>query len=134
MSRYTELKDMSAPCVDCFFAFSQSQFEEGVKDIREKNKDAKIVRVSSLNLFGTKEGVDNFLNFYKNQEDIIRNECEPQEVYDYEFDNHECGYLWDDTEAIKIVVSYFGVERAREVKRRCSCVDIDSVNINDLFA
>ena len=48
--------------------------------------------------------------------EVVEN-CSPQEVYDYEFLNHECGWTGDDEEAIQIVVHYFGVDRAKEVKR-----------------
>ena len=47
-------------------------------------------------------------------------ECDPQEVYDYEYSNHECSYVGDDTEAIEIVIAYFGKERAKEVERKHS--------------
>lgn len=50
--------------------------------------------------------------------EVVEN-CSPQEVYDYEFLNHECGWTGDDEEAIQIVLHYFGADRAREVKRAC---------------
>lgn len=75
-------------------------------------------------LFGTKEGIEKFMGFYDKQTERIAAECDPQEVYNYEFDNHECSYTNDDTEAIKLVCSYFGLERALTVKRRFGYFDI----------
>ncbi len=57
----------------------------------------------------------------------IPRECDPQDVYDYEYANHECGYCHEDTEAIKLVVSYFGQEIAKTVKRRNVCVAIEEL-------
>jgi len=51
-------------------------------------------------------------------------------IYDYEFGNYECDYIGDDTEAIKLVVSYFGEERAKTVKRKNGCA---ISNIDNLF-
>ena len=55
----------------------------------------------------------------------ISKECIPQEVYNYEFDNHECSYVGDDEEAIKIVIDYFGAEKAKDVNRKCAYFQID---------
>lgn len=132
MSKYTELKNQEAPCIDCFFAFSESQFNEGAAKIKGK----KIYSASNVfsGLYGTSEGIENFLNFYVELEKRISAECDPQEVYDYEFGNHECGYVGNDEEAIKLVISYFGAERAKTVKRMCAWVNIDEVDTKNLFA
>lgn len=127
MSKYTELKNQEAPCDDCFFAFSNQQLSEGIAKL-----EGKKVYSARGGLYGTKEGIENFLNFYVELEKRIAAECDPQEVYDYEFGNHECGYLWDDTEAIKIVLSYFGPEKTATVKRRCAHVKIEDLNTKNL--
>lgn len=134
MSKYTELKNQEAPCIDCFFAFSNEQFEIGVK---EKGLEGlKIYSAGKVfsGLYGTSEGIENFLNFYVELEKRISAECDPQEVYDYEFGNHECGYVGNDEEAIKLVISYFGAERAKTVKRMCAWVNIDEVDTKNLFS
>ena len=53
---------------------------------------------------------------YKNEG--LTTGSDPQDVYNYEFGNHVCSYTCNDEEAIKIVVDYFGKERAKNVKRR----------------
>ena len=53
MSKYTDLKNHEAPCIGCFFAFSNEQFENGVK---EKGLEGqKIYSASKLfsGLYGT---------------------------------------------------------------------------------
>lgn len=43
-------------------------------------------------------------------------ECDPQEVYFYEYNNHECQYH-DDTHAYAIIVDIFGEDIAKQIKR-----------------
>jgi hypothetical protein len=123
MSIYSELQDRAYEGVEmgeCFFAFSKSQLEDG---IREKGLEGKKLYSAGSGLYGTDEGIKSYIERRVKQiEDInseIAGKCSPQEVYDYEFANHECGYVCDDEEAIKIVVGIFGADRAgNEVKRR----------------
>lgn len=124
MKNYQELKNVQAPMIECFFAFSDSQFGEGVKKAGIEGK--KIFR-GPAGLYGTQEGIGNFLAFYDELTKEIGIECDPQEVYDYEFGNHECSYTGDDEEAIKIVVDYFGAERAKVVKRHFAFVNINEL-------
>ena len=112
---------------ECFFAFSNDQFKEGVKKLNLEGK--KIFRGAG-GLYGTKEGIKKLYADYDNISKQVAEQCNPQEAYEYEFDNHDCGYTGDDEEAIKIVVSYFGEERAKTVKRHngCAYVNIDELN------
>ncbi len=112
---YIKLTGEDAPCIDCFFAFSNKQMEEGIK---EHNLEGKKIYSAGYGLYGTDEGIKNFMLFYDERSKRIAEQCDPQEVYNYEFDNHECSYTNDDTEVIRIVINYFGAERAKEVKRR----------------
>lgn len=112
---YSEMKNGHAPMVECFFAFSQKQFDEGVK---KHNLEGRKIYSGKYGLYGTSYGIEQFYKFYENQHKYIAENCNPQEVYEYEFDNHECGYVCDDEEAIDIVVSYFGEEAVKNVKRR----------------
>lgn len=127
MSNYTTLKDQQPVLVDCFFAFSQSQINEGI----EKNslQGKKLFRAPG-GLFGTKEGIETLYADYEAISKQITETCDPQEVYAYEFDNHECSYVGDDEEAIKLVVSYFGDEKAKEVKRRFAVTKIENLKFN----
>ena len=118
MRNYCELKDYEPELVECFFAFNNQQFAEGVK---EKGIEGKKILRAPGGLFGTKEGIQKLYDDYDANSKRIGEECDPQEVYDYEFNNHECGYTHDDTEAIKLVVSYFGDEKAKMVRRNNGC-------------
>ncbi len=127
MSNYTTLKDQQPVLVDCFFAFSQSQINEGIE--KQSLQDKKILRAAG-GLFGTREGIQKLYDDYEAISKQITETCDPQEVYAYEFDNHECSYVGDDEEAIKLVVSYFGDERAKEVKRRFAVVKIENLKFD----
>jgi hypothetical protein len=122
MSKYTEIKAGQAECWKCFFAFSNEQFAEGKK--KAEIADGEKIYNGGYGLYGTKEGIQKFMGFYDEQSKQIAAECDPQEVYDYEFGNHECSYTCDDEECIKIVCSYFGLERTLQVKRRFGYFDI----------
>lgn len=127
MSNYTKLKDQNPELVDCFFAFSKSQFQEAI--IKHNLQDKKILKADG-GLFGTQEGIQKLYDDYEAISAQITEKCEPQEVYAYEFDNHECSYVGDDEEAIKLVVSYFGDERAKKVKRRFAITKIENLKFN----
>ena len=105
-----------------FFAFNDEQFREGMEKFGYQNQ-SEIVS-PGIGLYGPPECVKSFMDEYGKMEDRVRNECDPQKVYEYEFTNHECEYLADDREAIQIVVSIFGNEKARLVQRRYAWVEI----------
>jgi len=116
---YFEIKQQQAPMEDCFFAFNNEQFAEGMQKFNLKQED---MRSGGMGLYGTSKGIEKFLSFYDDLSKRIGAECDPQQVYEYEFNNHECSYMGDDTEAIKLVVSYFGDEKAKTVKRHNGCM------------
>jgi len=102
---YSELKDKNPKLENCFFAFSNKQLEEGLKKHNLKKSD---VVSAAGGLIGTKEGINKLYNDYEKISEEIKEKCTPQDVYNYEFDNHECSYTGDDTEAIELVHDYFG--------------------------
>ena len=124
---YVELKNKQPELEDCFFAFSKSQYAEGVK---EHNLEGKKLYATDCGLYGTKEGIKKFMSFYDANYDQIRATCDPQEVYDDEFINHECSYVGDDYKAIKITAGYFDEEKVRKVKRRCARVAIEDLDFS----
>ena len=108
-----------------FFAFNKKQLEEGMVKFGYKDiSEIVSTGIPGLGLYGSPECVKSFLDEYEAMENKVRNECDPQKVYDYEFDNHECGYTGSDEEAIQVVVSYFGKEKARQVERRNARVEV----------
>ena len=118
MSHYQELKDIQPQLFECFFAFSDSQYNEG---IAKHNLEGKKIFRGFGGLFGTHEGISKLYADYDAITKRVTEECDPQEVYDYEFANHECGYIGDDSEAMKLVISHFDAEKYNQVKRRCKC-------------
>lgn len=112
---YAELKNYQPKPENCFFAFSNEQLLEGLKKHNLKKED---VFNFGHGLVGTKEGVTKFFDEIDYNTQLIILTIEPQEVYDYEFINHECDYTGDDSEAYEIVENYFGKEIAKSVKRK----------------
>lgn len=122
MKNYAEIKDTQPVLFECFFAFSKEQFNEGKK--KAGIEDKKILSGDS-GLYGTKEGIQKLFSDYEKIDTEIAENCNPQDVYNYEFNNHECSYTNSDEEPINIVVRIFGKERAKQVKRRFAYAEID---------
>lgn len=118
---YQEIKNQQPILRNCFFAFSKEQFNEGIE--KHNLQDQKIYQAQG-GLYGTQEGIDELMNFYSELDERIANECDPQEVYDYEFDNHECSYTNDDTDVMLMVMNTFGWRVSSEIKRKCATKSI----------
>lgn len=129
LDRYKELCKLrsSTDCYKhhCFFAFSNEQFEEGKK--KAGITDEKIYS-AGMGLYGTKEGIGNFYDEIGSYRKKIKAECDPQEVYYYEYNNYECCIDWDgDTRAIEQIIHLFGADVARQVKRLRAFQSIDEI-------
>lgn len=112
---HQETYNVSLENYDCFYAFDGKQLDEGLKRIG-KTKDQ--VRNFGGGLIGTKEGLTRYLEFLDKQNERIANECDPQEVYFDEFNNHECMIAYEgDTAAIELVMDIFGNEIAKSLTR-----------------
>ena len=83
---YQEIKNEQPILRNCFFAFSTEQFNEGIE---KYNLTGQKIYRGFGGLYGTKEGIEELMSFYDNLNNRIAKECDPQEVYDYEFGNHE---------------------------------------------
>lgn len=113
-----------------FFAFSIDQFNEGYKTLVERGQinDGEKLLEGGGGLFGTKQGIEDFCNFYSNRDKAIPEECDPQEVYFYEYNNHECMIDWDgDTEAIKIILEIWGADVAKKIVRYNATMSIENM-------
>jgi hypothetical protein len=111
---YKELKNQQPDHEECFWAFSKIQFEEGLEK-KSLQKDQIINGGSGL--YGTQNGLDKLYDFYTSRREEIKNKCNPQEIYEHEYWNHECEYTGSDQEAINIVKDYFGDESIKTLKR-----------------
>jgi hypothetical protein len=115
MSNFAKIYHQQPELFECFFAFSNDQFNEGKKNAGIENKK---IYSGGMGLYGTQKGIQKLFDDYDNIDKEVAEKCDPQQVYDYEFDNHECSYTNDDEEAIKIVVRIYGEEKAKQVKRK----------------
>lgn len=62
----------------------------------------------------------------------IKNECDPQEVYFYEYNNHECMISWDgDLEAIRLIIDTWGKDVAATIKRYNANSSIEDIAKED---
>ena len=98
-----------------------------MKSIRPLQEGEKLVSIGAGG-YGTKDGAKRLFAFYDSINDKIRSECNPQEVYVYEYNNHECCIDWDgDLNAIRIIATVWGEDVARTIKRKNACYPIESI-------
>ena len=130
LKNYQQLRyENHAPMEGCFFAFSRQQFEEGFEKIKHLlGEDEKIVSVGNgTGLYGKRECVERLFDFYNNKDKLIREQCDPQEVYYYEWNNYEICYANDDEAAIKIIISIWGADVAKTIKRIYAVQTVDQI-------
>ena len=120
IKRYVELKDAHPDTnkYGVFFAFGTEQFRQGMASLKLRGyiKDDEKVCGAGVGLYGTRAELDRYLKFYSEQEKMIAKECAPQEVYFYEWNNHECMFA-DDDQVVRIIADYFGKEAAHRIER-----------------
>ena len=131
--RWKEQPDL--PAMGIFCAFSEKQFEEGVKGLIQRGfiKDESELRRGIANTFGSPGSFKKMYAAYDEQTRRIKEECDPQEVYFWEFNNHETPYSWDgDIETMRIIVDTWGYDTAIGLKRYCRSNDkaISQLNKN----
>jgi len=125
IKRYYEIKSEEPKAVHygVFFAFGEKQFEEGRKRLIRDGylKEGDKVCSAGAGMYGTESEINRFFKFYDERGKRIGKECDPQEVYFCEWNNHECMISMDDDEALKCVISYFGKEAAHKIVRLYPC-------------
>lgn len=125
MSKYQELAyDVisHAPSEGIFYAFSDKQFEEGMKQCGYTQTDIDSGRIvkDGYGGFGTREAFDKRNNFYKEIQERIKKECTPEEIFEMEFGNRECGYTGNWSEALEVVREYFpDYTPTKELIKKC---------------
>ena len=87
---WTDRKD--PPMRNCFYAFGEWQFHEGLKKfgLEEGFKDGTVrICHAGSGLYGTKEGLDEYFQALRERTAAdraqIREKCTPQDVYEVEF-------------------------------------------------
>lgn len=121
LDRYIKLRDEQPndKQYGIFFAFNKEQFKEGYDSLIKRGyiKDGDKVCKGPLGVFGAKGELKRVANFYEERDIKIKAECDPQEVYFHECNNHECHINGDDTEAMEIIIDIFGKEAAYKIHR-----------------
>lgn len=131
IDRYKELVDsrnrIKLTTFDCFIAFSDKQFKEGVDSIRPLSDGEKLISFCPGG-YGTSDGVDRLIEYYDGIREQIISECDPQEVYCYEYNNYESCINYDgDKEAIKLIADYWGLDVARTINRKTAYYAIEDI-------
>ena len=101
-----EYADFTKKCV--FFAFSNDQFNEGMKKIglnpKETNKIYKIGHGGFILRSKSKEHIELLNRFGEETEQAIKNDFDGtgfiREMFEYEMNNHEYGYTRDITDTL----------------------------------
>ena len=135
VERYQEITNKQPNSVEygIFWAFSNKQFEEGYKMLVNKGfikEGDKVKRVSAMSgMFGASfELIKKFFDFYANNDKLIAAECDPQEIYFYECNNHEYMYDWDgDAEPLRIIYKIWGREVAEKIHRVKPNLTLDEI-------
>ena len=135
VERYQEItnKHPNSEEYGIFWAFSNKQFEEGYKMLVNKGfikEGDKVKRVSAMSgMFGASfELIKKFFDFYANNDKLIAAECDPQEIYFYECNNHEYMYDWDgDAEPLRIIYKIWGREVAEKIHRVKPNLTLDEI-------
>ena len=118
LKRYIELsqEDICKGIKGLFFAFNDEQFESGKEKAGIKEGE-KVYRFCSGG-FASKEGLEQLKKAINDRNDLIKAECSAQEVYWFEYNNHECMLSTEgDYDAIANIISIFGIETAKQIDR-----------------
>lgn len=123
VEHYKELRDSQSQMTTeekdgIFFAFDQYQFDTEFKRINKNKKEGDVLRKGRFGLFGFERCIKAWNERIANIDKRIAEECDAQEVYCYEYNNHECMLDWDgDTNAYQIIEQIFGKEVAGSIRR-----------------
>lgn len=126
LDKYRELKDgfnsrKDLKAYDMFAAFNDSQFEKGMASIRPLREGEKLVTIG-MGVYGTRDGVDRYMQDCRAMNRRIAEECDPQEIYCMEYNDHESMISWEgDREAVLAVAGLFGWEACKRLTRFSAC-------------
>lgn len=127
MDLYKKLKyDLASKTYEgMFFAFSKEDFYRGYDKIKHLLKVMpdgsleKVVRMGDTGGFCTHAAWEEWKKDIKEADERIKNECDPYEVYCYEYNNHEGCINYDgDEDALLIVYEYWGREGVDSISHR----------------
>lgn len=122
IKKYTQINEkyqkMPFPAgMFCFF--SNEQYEQAKKEQLKLGVDVekeKIYRIGA-GVYGTAKAIKAYEKRVEARCEEMR-QCNPQEVYFYEYNNYEAMYNYDgDEDAVKTVINIFGKDVAKTLKR-----------------
>lgn len=130
IDRYLELRQQANEIdiykLHVFPAFSKKQFEEGRKRAGIGDGE-KIVSIGG-GMYGTEEGFRAYFDKLDEINATIAKECDAQEVYCEEYNNHEGMINPDgDEQALLLVADIFGWEVATSLKRFNAAYTINEI-------
>ena len=136
IDRYKALKyDEQPPKGNYFWAFDRKQLAAGYMRLKESgavSEPNQLVKAGG-GLFGTRQALHDLHMWEIKRGARIADECDPQEVYLYEYNNHESFISWDgDLEPIMIIISIWGYEVAQKIERLSITKTIEQI-INEYY-
>lgn len=112
---------------EMFAAFNDEQWQKGIASIRPLKDGEKLVCIAP-GVYGTREGAKRYHDRVMAVCDRITAECDPQEVYVYEYNNHECALAYyGDEDAVQLVVTHFGWEAAAKLRRVTAYLSLEEI-------
>ena len=109
-NKYTELKEKYSSYHNdgIEYVFGQDQWRDYLKRHNLTEEEAKATLVGDgYGGIGTREAFKARHDYFETVEKEISEQCNPDEIFEYEYWNHECGYSGDWSEALKITQCYF---------------------------
>ena len=92
------------------------------------NKGEKIIQFMD-DCYATPNGIKMMFEHEVFVKELIKKECDPQEVYYYEYNNYICYQnYYGDAEAIKTVYDIYGEEITRSIKRFNATISIEELH------
>ena len=110
MSKYTELKEKYSSYHNdgIEYVFGQDQWQDYLKRHNLTKEQAEATLISDgYGGIGTKEAFKARHDYFESIEKEISKQCNPDEIFEHEYWNHECGYTGDWSEALNITQCYF---------------------------
>ena len=94
----------------------------------KKILEGKCLSGTGDRLYSTSERLCAYWRIFKKQRERVAAECDPQDVYDYEFYSRECECICCDRRAMEHVILIFGMERAKKVERRHGYISLEKID------
>lgn len=119
--------------IGIFFAFDIDSVREGIESLRKRGllKEGEKILKYGCGCFGVDGSFEKRLAFINERKRRMIEECDPYEVYVYEYNNFECCIDYDgDQRAVEAVLGIYGLERTKaalEERRFNRCGTIEGI-------